>query len=742
MKLKVKGLTKIYHTESEGALALNDVSISFPETGFVVITGESGSGKTTLLNVLSGFTGYEEGDYFIDDVSFLAYSQEDLEKFRKNDIGFVFQDYHLVEDYSVIDNLIVSLLVVGVEYKQAKEQSLNILKRFGLEDKKTDLVRNLSGGQKQKIAIARALVKEPAIILCDEPTANLDGPNGIAVFELLKEYAKDHLVIITTHNYEDAKDYASELIRLYHGKLTVHTKIEEQYKRTEQKEERKTNFLPLSYLHFKNHIRRNVFKVSFLGIFIAIIILLLTLFDANIDDTWTKVASQSVFNNINANEVLVMRDNRGAMNEDELTSLRENSHVTHSQLYGHASEMNYYYRENFDYEMDYEIGSQKTGHGGKEEYGKTVFSPLRNDYYLKNYVSFVGENDLSEGKLPTEYSEVIANNNYHIGDKIMVYFRDPAVHNFNTFSLEFTVCGIYRGNDDNLYFSSTFMKAFDFLEYYVVKSPLHVTLNLFNDLTKENTSTDLTYLPIYNPSLDDDQILISIYVGMAMPEIFRADVSIVNTNVTVFDNNMDVSFTKECFTEELTAKYIYVGKNVFEMIMKDYVSNTSRIYLDAYSYMDEVVAGITSRGYNCLSAYRTGSTVYDAEKQTQRAVILIVSLVLVFLTTFVYFVFDYLFEKKRQNVDRTLYLLGLSIDNIKKNSAMIIGVSCILSIIIGICLYFILAVALQIPFVQNINTYFRFHHLLIASGVTILASFFVWLWYSHRTSFLLKGGKK
>ena len=742
MKLSVRGLTKIYHTESEGALALSDISISFPETGFVVITGESGSGKTTLLNVLSGFTSYEEGDYFIDDVSFLSYSNSELEEFRKNDIGFIFQDYHLIEDYTVIDNLIVSLLAVGVSYKEAKDHSLNMLKKFGLEDKKTDLVRNLSGGQKQKIAIARALVKSPAIVMCDEPTANLDEENGIIVFDILKEYSKDHLVIITTHNYEDAKSYATELIRLYHGKLTVHNTISEQQTHTYQKEEQRTDYLPLSFIDLKNHKRRTVFKVSFLGIFVAIIVFLLTLFNANIDDTWTKVMSHSVFNNMNETEVLIMKNDYAPLSDEDLEPLRNDKHILSTQLYGHATEMNYYYRENIDFSNNVVIDYSATGHGGLSENGKTVFSPLNNDLFVKNYVSFVNENDLIDGVLPIQYNEVVANSNYHIGDKITVYFRDQAVHNFSVFSLDFIVSGIYRHSDVNLYFSSLFTKGFDFLEYYGTKSPFNLHLDMINTITKEKSDVNINLSPIYNPSLPDDAISFSSYLVMTMPTLFNPDIEVTKATTSVFDNAVDIDYSKTEITNRLPAKYIFVGKNAFESFVNSYSSNTGRAYLDAYSYMDEAIRSIEGYGYSCLSAYRTGSTDYDSTKQTQRAIILILSLVLVFLTAFVYFIFDYLIERKKQNTDRTLSLLGVSITNIKKTSAITIGCSFLLSLAIGIGLYFALAMALQIPFVQNINTYFRPHHLLIVTGIILLASLLVWFRYSHRLSILVKGGKK
>ena len=145
--LKITNLTKIYHNEDEGSLALSNISVSFPETGFVAITGESGSGKTTLLNVLSGFLPYEEGDFYVDDVNFLTFTNEDLENYHKNDIGFVFQDYHLIETHRVIDNLIESLLIIGLPYKKAKKKAEEYLKKIDLytfRNIKRVLTRSLS----------------------------------------------------------------------------------------------------------------------------------------------------------------------------------------------------------------------------------------------------------------------------------------------------------------------------------------------------------------------------------------------------------------------------------------------------------------------------------------------------------------------------------------------------------------------------------------------------------------------
>ena len=744
MKLSVRNLTKIYHSESEGSLALSDISIEFPETGFVVITGESGSGKTTLLNVLSGFTGYEEGSYFIDGVDFLSYSNLDIQKYQKNDIGFVFQDYHLIEDFSVIDNLIDSLLVIGVNYKEAKRRSIEILKTFGLEDKQTDIVRNLSGGQKQKIAIARAMLKEPPIILCDEPTANLDGENGIRVFEIMKEYAKNHLVIITTHNYEDAKDYVTESIRLYRGKLTMHETVVAQEGVPAKNEDKKTNFLPMAALSVKNHIPKTIMKFSFLGSFIAIIVFLLTLFASNIDDASTKVLSREMFNNINETEILLMHDDHSPISTADLDSIREDKHIEHTQLYGHATEMNYLYREGIDYEFDvvfdYEtVGPEQT----PVEFTRLVFTPLKDELYLKDYTSFVGENDIINGKLPSSYNEVVANNKYKVGDTITVYFSDPVIQGRVYLQLDFVVSGIFSNDDENLYFSTAFLEAFDYMQYYSVRVPFKVGVEATVELPKETIEyKDLvTFIPIYKPSLGDDEVVVSSDLSIRWPALYNAKLRIDDSYLLINGERVDVDFDIYNQSEEITGLYLYVGKNIYQKFIEGYTSSTARAYADTYSYLDDALASLNAKGYETLNPYRACSTKYDSNKQSQRTIILIVSLVLEFLISFVYFVFGYLFEKSNTNSDMTLYLLGASSKKIKQAAALKISLVYVLSLIFGIALYFILAFALQIPFIQNINTYFRFYHLFIVAGISLGLSLFIWWRYVSHLPFR-KGGKK
>ncbi|MCR5047405.1 MAG: ATP-binding cassette domain-containing protein [Saccharofermentans sp.] len=186
---------------------------------FVVITGESGSGKSTLLNVISGLDTYEEGEMFVCGEDTTAYGTDDYENYRKTYIGNVFQDYNLINSYTVYQNIEAVMLISGKKRKECKERVNELIEKVGLSDYRNTKVSKLSGGQKQRVAIARALAKNAPIIVADEPTGNLDSVSAEAVMETLSAVSKDKLVIVVTHNYEQAEPYATRRITMHDGTI-------------------------------------------------------------------------------------------------------------------------------------------------------------------------------------------------------------------------------------------------------------------------------------------------------------------------------------------------------------------------------------------------------------------------------------------------------------------------------------------------------------------------------------------
>ena len=221
--LKLIEITKEYKTDEESVLALHNVSLEFRRNEFVSILGPSGCGKTTMLNIIGGLDRYTSGDIKVDGISTEEYRDEDWDTYRNRRIGFVFQSYNLIPHMNVLKNVQLSLTLAGISKEEGRERAMEALRKVGLEKQAKKKPNQMSGGQMQRVAIARALVNNPDIILADEPTGALDSESGVQVMELLKEVAKDRLVIMVTHNGQLAEEYSTRIINLKDGEVVGDT---------------------------------------------------------------------------------------------------------------------------------------------------------------------------------------------------------------------------------------------------------------------------------------------------------------------------------------------------------------------------------------------------------------------------------------------------------------------------------------------------------------------------------------
>lgn len=217
--LELKNICKVYESHNFKQKALEKVSINFRENEFVSILGPSGSGKTTLLNIIGGLDNYTSGELIINGISTKKYKDRDWDTYRNHRIGFVFQSYNLIPHQTVLSNIELALTLSGVSKKERTKRAKEALKKVGLEDHINKKPNQLSGGQMQRVAIARALVNNPDILLADEPTGALDSKTSVQIMNLLKEVAKDRLVIMVTHNKELAEEYSTRIIELKDGKI-------------------------------------------------------------------------------------------------------------------------------------------------------------------------------------------------------------------------------------------------------------------------------------------------------------------------------------------------------------------------------------------------------------------------------------------------------------------------------------------------------------------------------------------
>ena len=221
--LELKKINKSYTTGEFTQQALKNISLKFRKNEFVAILGPSGSGKTTMLNIIGGLDRYDSGDLIINDKSTKKFKNSDWDAYRNNCIGFVFQNYNLITHLSILENVELGMTLSGVSAKKRKKKALEVLNKVGLSEHAHKRPNQLSGGQMQRVAIARALVNDPDIILADEPTGALDSVTSVQIMELIKEIAKDKLVIMVTHNSELAYTYANRIVEFKDGEVIEDT---------------------------------------------------------------------------------------------------------------------------------------------------------------------------------------------------------------------------------------------------------------------------------------------------------------------------------------------------------------------------------------------------------------------------------------------------------------------------------------------------------------------------------------
>ena len=215
--VKLTNLTKIYKTANGQQKALNNVSFELASNGIVFVVGKSGSGKTTMMNLIGGLDFASNGQIIVDGNEITKFIEEEYENYRNSHVGFVFQDFFLLENLTVKENIEVSL---KLQNKEVEENEINkILNLVDLDGLASRYPNEQSGGQKQCVAIARALIKKPKILLADEPTGNLDSKTAGQILDVLKELSKDVLVLIVSHNMQEAQKYADRIIKLENGNV-------------------------------------------------------------------------------------------------------------------------------------------------------------------------------------------------------------------------------------------------------------------------------------------------------------------------------------------------------------------------------------------------------------------------------------------------------------------------------------------------------------------------------------------
>ena len=298
--LQLQRISKVYYTGNQEFHALKDISIRFRENEFVSILGQSGSGKTTLLNIIGGLDQYTSGDLLIQGKSTKQFKDRDWDSYRNHTIGFVFQSYNLIGHQTALSNVEIAMTLSGVSKLERKKRAIEALERVGLKDHLYKKPSQMSGGQMQRIAIARALVNNPKVVLADEPTGALDSETSVQIMELLKDIAKERLVIMVTHNPELAKTYSTRIVQVLDGNILSDSNPYEPTEEPKQGDiqftKTKMSFLTALALSFNNLLTKKgrTFLTAFAGSIGIIGIALILALSNGVSDYVKKVQEDTL----------------------------------------------------------------------------------------------------------------------------------------------------------------------------------------------------------------------------------------------------------------------------------------------------------------------------------------------------------------------------------------------------------------------------------------------------------------
>ena len=508
--LKIKNISKSYKTGDFVQNALKNINLEFRESEFVAILGPSGSGKTTLLNIIGGLDKYDDGDLIINNKSTKKYKNKDWDAYRNNCIGFIFQNYNLISHINILQNVEMGLTLSGVKSKKRRKKALELLERVGLKDHIHKKPNQLSGGQMQRVAIARALANDPKIILADEPTGALDSKTSVQIMELIKEIAKDKLVIMVTHNPELAKEYATRIIEFKDGNLISDSNpIKDSEKNNDILNIKKTKMefktaLNLSFNNIKTKKGRTILTAfaSSIGIIgIALVLALSNGFQNKIDEFEKNTLSQMPINigkevsisNTNDNNKDIPINTKKYSDEKNVYPLVTNGNLVHENkitedyinyiknidnnligglIYNRTTNLNILYKNNdkiaiFPSELLFPLPENTSGEedsiitdnfeviAGKmsKEYNELILLvDANNNLNLETLkaLGYTEKEKVSFNDILNKEFKVILNNDYYIntnGNYMKNNDLEKLYKNNNNITLKIT--GIIRGKEDN-----------------------------------------------------------------------------------------------------------------------------------------------------------------------------------------------------------------------------------------------------------------------------------------------------
>ncbi len=729
--IRLKNVSKFYYSKGLITTGFVKVNLDFALGEFIAITGESGSGKSTLLNVIGGLDTYEEGEMYINNLETSHFVSKDWENYRREYIGNIYQNFNLINSYTVYQNIELVLTLNGVSKKERRKKVLELLKKVDLLKFRKTKVSKLSGGQKQRVAIARALAKDTPIILADEPTGNLDKKSALGIIKLLSEIAKEKLVIVVTHNYEQVEEYVTRKITMHDGKILEDKKIKD-YEEVENPKKaslKNIRFIDKIQLGFRNTFNVLPKFVLLLLVYSFIVVSLMSEYSAFKKEEYeaSKDGDNYIFSNTDDKRIIVKKKDKTSFSEEELSKLKNYEHTDYliendflvDKYVNLVNDNNRFWVSGDASSLDLFKGSVDVGRNPNNS-NEIVIKGMRDDYYLG-----------------TKYQELF-DNTFYLSDDQGNYDK----------SFPIKIVGIKYIEDDSyqdytLYLSKEILDKM-LLEEHEINSD--ITIDFMAHYYK-STRYDTNFQLVGNDNVPRGEVYISDSLKYSCPNDYCLNASLnVNVKNIYFDTSKDLIISK-MYTKDNIDKLLNIGdysKDNFSnydgalyMNREDYQELFSKgiyqisIFVDDYKNVSEVVSYLNKNNYKAISIRDTlvSSGILQIVKIIKTVITLLLIIVMFFIT---YFVIKIIL-KSRNIYFSIIRMLG----GAKKTTRDLLIIE--LFFVSNIA-YFIFAVAtylqrikiLNIGFIETVNRYFLFKDYTLLYVIIILMSYLISLRYARK----------
>lgn len=542
--IKLEQVSKYYKSNALVAVGMRKVNLEFKIGEFVAITGESGSGKSTLLNILSGLDTFEEGEFFLFNEPTSHYTIAQWEAYRAAYVGFVFQNYNIIESYTVVQNVLMSLEFQGYEEDKRKERALEIIDRVGLSHRIHHKASKLSGGEKQRTVIARALAKDCPAILCDEPTGNLDSKTGEEIIKLLHEISTDKLVVMVTHHFAEVEKYATRRIKMSDGEVIEDIKLLPKEIKSEAKpvEQKRIDFKTTTGIAI-----RNLFAAPKKFIFMLLLQVIFVFLAFMIYGTTNSLFHQNSLlpDSIEASEhqLIIQRLDQKALTDEEILMFKNNRYV---------KEVNEY------------------------ETITSLFVSIGRTRIFTERTAVLKESDILEGRFPENINEVM------ISEDLEIYLNAEIGQTLTLRTIgfepfQFTLVGISSRVSKSVYFHDDFFVNSDFVFKSIVNK---VTMQLLDTFETEDR-VNLYRNYIVDSNLSSGNVVAYInYPGMGS----RATILKM---VTGYEQEKEINATASFIFSE-SSMDIFLSEDLYDQMVEEFTSldHRYRIVLNVYDRYD------------------------------------------------------------------------------------------------------------------------------------------------------------